>query len=62
MSTYLLIGGRNFLKLNCSNLRKVNGFSGVASWLYVFEDAVEIMCGNMNFKHYVLTSFGQLIS
>jgi len=35
----------------------VNGISGVTFWLYVFEDAIEIMCGNMNFKHYVSTCF-----
>jgi len=41
----------------------VNGISGVTSWLYVFEDAIEIMCGNMNFKHYVSTYFFfQLVS
>jgi len=35
----------------------VNGISGVTSWLHVFEDAIEVICGNMNFKHYVSTYF-----
>lgn len=33
------------------------GISGVTSWLYMFEDTTEIMCGNTNFKRYVSTSF-----
>lgn len=33
----------------------MNGVSGVTSCLYVFEGTIEIMCGNMNLKHYVAT-------
>lgn len=35
----------------------MNGISGVMSWLYVFEDAIKIICANMNFKHYISTYF-----